>query len=150
MNGNIDALVLLGFVLPPQIGAGVALYWLVESWRQKGFREVIRVFAPITAAWFVSFLLFGLWPLRGEQEVDQWWNASLWPLFIPVGLGLIVAALRRRRIEYAMAASPCLSPYVLLHAWVGALAAILTLTAETVAVVIGLWFLTLSGLLGGG
>jgi hypothetical protein len=158
-NGNIDALVLLGFILPPpvglfflaikpQIGAAVAFYWLIESWRQKGAPEVIRVFAPFTIALLASFLFFGLWPLRWRQEVDQWWNASAWPLSIPVGLGLLVAAVRRRRVELAMAASPCLSPYVLLHAWVGALAAILPLTAETIAVVIGLWLLVISLLAG--
>ena len=58
---------------------------------------------------------------------------------IPVGLALLVAAVRKRRIEYAMGASPCLSPYVLFHSWSSALVSIVSLEAETVAAVVGLW-----------
>jgi hypothetical protein len=42
-----------------------------------------------------------------------------------------------------MAASPCLSPYVLFHAWSGALASIAPLRFEMIAVVIGLWILVI-------
>ena len=42
-----------------------------------------------------------------------------------------------------MAASPCLSPYVLLHAWSGALASLASLNAEMVAAVIGLWIMVI-------
>ncbi len=159
LNGNIDAFVLLGFVLPPpialfflsikpQIGAGVALFFLVEAWRAGKLRGVIKTFAPVSAAWLVSFLLYGWWIGDWGQEVELWWNASLWPLSIPVGLALLVAAVRLRRKEFAMAAAPCLSPYVLLHAWVGALAALMTLPAEMIAAVIGLWIIVVSSLLG--
>ena len=152
LNGNIDCLPLIGFVLPPQIGlffvlvkpqmgAAVAVFWLVEAWREGGWREVVRVFWPVVAALAVSFVLYGLWPLRSGQEVGLWWNASLWPMSIPVGLALLAAAARTRRIEYAMGAAPCLSPYVLLHAWSGALAAILKHRAEALAAVAGLWLL---------
>lgn len=154
LNGNIDALAVLGFVLPPQIGLFfvlikpqigmvVALFWLIEAWRESGFREVLRVFGPMMIVLLISFLIYGLWPVRFEQEIDLWWNASLWPASIPVGLVLVVAAIRRRRVEFAMAASPCLSPYVLLHAWVGALMALVSLVPETIASVIGLWLLVL-------
>lgn len=40
-----------------------------------------------------------------------------------------------------MAASPCLSPYVLLHAWSGALASVVSFTPEIIAAVVGLWIL---------
>ena len=56
---NIDAIVLLGFLLPaplglffvlakPQIGIGMAVYWLVEAWRTGGLRKVLITFAPVT------------------------------------------------------------------------------------------------------
>lgn len=152
LNGNIDALTVIGFVLPPQIGLffvlikpqigiAVALYWVIEAWRTNKLTEIIRVFGPVAIVLLVSFLLFGLWPLQFEQEIDLWWNASLWPASIPVGLVLIVVAIRRRRMEFAMAASPCLSPYVLLHAWVGALLGVVSRLPETIAAVIGLWLL---------
>ena len=152
VNGNIDWLVTLGFVLPPQIGlfflvikpqigVAVGIYWLVEAWRVKGWREVLRVFGPVSVAMLLSFVLFGPWPFKWGRTLSFWWNASLWPTSIPIGLALLVAAIRKRRIEYAMGASPCLSPYVLFHSWVGALLAVAESMPETVAAVIGLWIL---------
>ena len=73
----------------------------------------MRVFAPFTIVLLVSFVLFGFYPLEWVTvEVDQWFNASLWPMSIPIGLTLAVAAIYRRRIQFAMAASPLLSPMV--------------------------------------
>ncbi len=152
LNGNIDWLATLGFILPPQIGlffivikpqvgVAVGVYWLAEAWREEGWRGVVRVFGPVTTAMLLSFLLFGPWPLRFERELSLWWNASLWPTSIPVGLALLVAAIHRRKVEYAIGASPCLSPYILLHSWVGALLAVVASVPETAAAVVGLWIL---------
>lgn len=154
LNGNIDWMVIFGFSLPPQIGllfvlikpqmgSIVSLFWLVESWRNGRGREVVRVFWPITVAGAASMGLFGFWPASWSNELSLWWNASLWPVSIPVGLALTVAAIRTRKIQFAMSAAPCLSPYVLFHAWSGALAAVLTSTAEMLAAVAGLWLLVL-------
>jgi len=152
LNGNIDALTVLGFVLPPQIGLffilikpqiGIALavYWLIEAWRRGGVQEAFRIFAPVTAVLIVSFLIYGPWPLRSKQEIHLWWNASLWPASIPVGVALLVGSLVRKKKEYAIAASPFLSPYVLLHAWVGTLLGLISHVRWTVVAVIGLWVL---------
>jgi hypothetical protein len=62
---------------------------------------------------------------------------------LPVGLVLIVTAIRSRKLAYAMGASPCFSPYILLHSWVVAVYALIQSTPETVAAVIGLWLLVL-------
>ncbi len=154
LNGNIDWLASFGFILPPQlglffistkpqIGIAVAPFWLVEAWRQGGWKLVVRTFAPFTIVLLLSFVIFGFWPSYsfsyGVAEV--WFNASLWPMSIPVGLALLVASIRKRKIEYAMAASPCLSPYALFYSWTGALLAIVSSTPETIAAVIGLWIL---------
>jgi hypothetical protein len=154
LSANIDWMPLLGFVLPPQIGiflvtakpqigSVVILFWLVEAWREGGLLMILRIFWPICVVTLLSFLFFGLWPLNYLEiyEVSMTWNASLWPASIPIGIGLLVAALRMRKINFAMAASPCLSPYVLFHAWSGALASIAPLRYEMIAVVIGLWVL---------
>jgi len=152
LNGNLDWMALLGMVLPPpigliliatkpQMGSVVAIFWLFEAWRNGGWRQVVRTFWPITAVLAISFLLFGFWPARFTLATTLWWNASLWPASIPVGLALAVAAIRRRDIRYAMAASPCLSPYVLLHSWSGAVAALLAAPLEFFAAWIGLWAL---------
>jgi hypothetical protein len=144
----------LGFSLPPQwglflvltkpqVGWVVAFVWLVNAWRDGGLRQVAITFSPVTFAFVLNFLIFGIWTARYAVMPDLWWNASLWPMSIPVGIALTVAALRTHKIGFAMAAGPCLSPYVLLHSWVGALAAILRLPNETLAAVIGLWILVI-------
>ena len=150
LNGNLDWLAALGFVLPPQfglffisvkpqMGIAVAPFWLIQAWRQGGWKQVIKTFAPFTIVLALSFAIYGLWPLGSSRTADYWWNASLWPMSIPVGLALFVTSIRKQKIEYAMAASPCLSPYVLLHSWVGALLAIVASVPETIAAVVGLW-----------
>ena len=152
LNGNLDWLAALGFVLPPQfglffisvkpqMGIAVAPFWLIQAWRQGGWKQVVVTFAPFTIVLALSFSIYGLWPLGSSRTADYWWNASLWPMSIPVGLALFVTSIRKQKIEYAMAASPCLSPYVLLHSWVGVLLAIVASVPETIAAVVGLWIL---------
>ena len=151
LNGNIDWLVTLGFVLPPpiglffvtikpQIGAAVVVFWLVEAWRTGGWLQVVRIIWPITMVMLISLLIFGLWPLHLNSQVGgYWWNGTLWPASIAIGLVLLGRAFQKRRIEYAMGASPCLSPYILLHSWIGVLFAISRFLPELIAIVIGLW-----------
>lgn len=169
LNANSDWIPLLGISMPPQIGlflvvvkpqigVGVAFFWVVEAWRKgggrirsgyiAGLREVVRVFWPVTIALLLSFAIFGVWPLRYHEVLTEWWNASLWPASIPVGLALLVAALRSRRKEYALAASPCLSPYVLFHSWSGALVALVASQVEFLAAVASLWVLVIIRALG--
>ena len=154
LNSNIEWMPLVAYVLPPkfglflipikpQIGIGAAIFWLSEAWRNRNIREFIGDFAPATLLLGLSFVVFGVWPLRFTDTLalTQEYNQSLWPMSIPVGLGLLAYAIRKQSIRHAMAASPCLSPYVLLHAWSGALAAVLTDDFVTVCSVLGLWIL---------
>ena len=150
LNANIDWLPLLGFVLPPpvgifflfikpQIGIGGVLFFLYTSWKRGGLKETVRVFAPVTIALLISFLIFGLWPLGFSQALSYSWNASLWPLSIPIALCLMVLAFRRSEIRFSLAASPFMSPYVLFHSWAGVMGAVLNDTALSIAAFIGLW-----------
>jgi len=152
LNGNLDWLAAIGFIAPPQIGLffisikpqmgiAVAPFWLIQAWRQGGWKQVVKTFAPFTIVLLLSFAVFGLWPLGAARTGAYWWNASLWPMSIPVGLALFVTSIRKQKIEYAIAASPTLSPYVLFHSWIGVLLAIVSSTPETIAAVIGLWVL---------
>ena len=160
LNANIDWIPLLGFVLPPQIGLfflmvkpqmgiGVMLFWFVEAWRKGGVKETVRVFWPATLVTLLSYLVYGFYPLRFGEKPDLWWNASLWPMSIPVGLVLLVAALRKREIRFTMGAGPCLSPYVLFHSWSGPLLALVPNQLDTLVGVAGLWILVLIRAIGG-
>lgn len=148
---NVDFLVLLGFTLPaplglflvlikPQMGIAMVLYWLAEAWRAGGVRSVARTFAPVTISLALSFLIFGNW-IAGRQSdlLDSFWNASLWPWALPIGLVLIALSIRDRRMEYGMAASPFLSPYLAYHSWASVLVALLRYDFQLVIAVIGMW-----------
>jgi hypothetical protein len=159
LNANLDWLALLGVVLPPnvgllllatkpQLGIGVIIFQLVESGRSGGVRRIAADFWPLVALTLLSLVLYGPWPLRSTAEVGLWWNASLWPGSIPLGLAFLAAAIARRRIRLSLVASPLLSPYVLLHAWSGALAATLDSLPVTAAAVAGLWLLVVMRALG--
>lgn len=161
VNANIEWIPLAGLVLPPpvglfflavkpQTGFAVGVFWLFEAWRAGGPRRVLWTFTPVTAALLLSFALYGLWPLRlgSALTFGHAFNASLWPLSIPVGLALLVTAVQRRRVEWAMPASPCLSPYVLFHAWSVAVAALIRQPLQLLVAVASLWVVTLLGLAG--
>lgn len=151
---SIDWMPILGFVLPPQIGlflimvkpqmgSMVALFWFVEALRTGGWKEALRIFWPVTVALVVTFGLYGLWPLQASSLVSIEHNASLWPISIPVGFRLLVAAFRKRQLGYALAASPCLSPYVMVTSWASVLMAVSLSAPETLAAVVGAWILVL-------
>lgn len=68
---------------------------------------------------------------------------------ILIGLALLVAAIHKRKLEFSMAASPCLSPYLMMHSWVAALLALAGSLPETAAAVVGFWILIGIRALGG-
>ncbi len=154
LNGNVDWIPLVGATLSPQIGLflvvakpqigmTIALFWLIEAWRKGGVREVVRVFAPVTVAFLITFALFGFWVRSWTDNLGQWWNASLFPWSVPVGLYLMVRAIREREIKYALPAGPALSPYVLFHSWSAAAIAVVSSDRWALAVCLGLWVLIL-------
>ncbi len=144
---NIDWIVALGFLMPPQIGLffvlvkpqiglGISIYWLFESWRNGGVKQVVKVFFPVTIAFIFSFFLYGLWPLRSQQWAS---NSSLWPVSIPIGLVLLTTAIRNRRRGLSIVASPFLAPYVGVQSWAIATLGLLPHQLETIVAVLGLW-----------
>ncbi len=156
--GQIDGLILLGLILPPpiglvlllakpQIGLGVAVFWLVEAWRMGGWRKALVTIAPATLVFVLSFLIYGNWLAGSTFPLNQSWNTSLWPRSIPIGLVLIAAALRYRNQRPAIAASPFLSPYLAAHSWAVAL---LGLLPDTVLMIVGSAGIWIVWLLGGG
>lgn len=156
--GNINAFAMLGFLLPPQlglflvtlkpqIGIGICIYWLFEAWRKGRFREVFRVFFPVSISILLSVLIYGPWIFNslGLLDSDINWNTSLWPMSIPFGLILMAAALRKKNPRYAYAASPFLSPYLAGYSWVVVIYAVLPLPLESVAAIVGFWLAIIIG-----
>lgn len=152
--GNIDWLVYLGLILPPrwglffvlikpQAGIGLAIYWLVECYREGGFRNIASHFAPVIGATLISFVLFGWWPAAGFTEIGKSFDASLWPQSFPIGLVILASAIRTRRPGLALASSPFLSPYVTPSSWGAAILGLLPQEIETIIAVIGIWILRL-------
>jgi hypothetical protein len=148
---NVDIFVLFGFTLPasiglflifikPQMGFVMALFWLVQSWRQGGVKRVLQTFAPIGIALLLSFVIFGNWA-QGRQDdlLNSFWNASLWPWAIPIGVVLTALSLRDAREDLAISASPFLSPYLAYHSWATVLAGLMRRDFELVLAVAAMW-----------
>jgi hypothetical protein len=154
LNGNLEWLVLLGILLPPrwglvlmvikpQVGAGVAVWWAAEAWRAGGWHGVIILVSPVGVALATSLVLFGLWPLQVGDPPGLAWNASPWPWGLPLGLGVLVYSVWKRDVRAALIAAPLCSPYVIQHAWTGAVLALVGRTWVLAFVVVGLWGLVL-------
>jgi hypothetical protein len=149
--GNIEWLVYLGLVLPPRWGLflvlakpqssiGIVVYWLVEAYREGGIKKVLSTFAPVTILLGLSILIFGPWYQLGVAALDLTdISSSLWPQSIPIGLVLLVYAIRERKIGWALIASPFLAPYLSVNSWGVALIGLSSMPLETVAASVGIW-----------
>jgi hypothetical protein len=153
-NANIEWLVVLGFILPPQIGLffilmkpqigiGLALFWLVQAYRRGRIKEVIKVFAPVTVAFLISFLLFGLYPVKGLSLTPAnetiGWNMSAWPLSLMFGLPLLIYSIRKQKQNLSISAGPMLSPYVGGYSWIMLLFGLLPHQWEACAAALIMW-----------
>ena len=151
-NGNIDWMVPLGFLLPPQwglflvlakpqIGLAVAVFWFIEAARSGGVRQVVTTFAPVTLALFASVVIYGPWPLGGLGLPGVSWDFSLWPYSIPIGMALLIDAIQKRNIRPAVTAGPFLAPYVSIPGWSVALLGLDGL--PFIAATLGMWIVKL-------
>lgn len=127
-NANIEGLVALGLILPrpvgmlfllmkPQLGAGVALVWTWEAWRAERWRGVARLLWPTAILSAISVGLYGLWFLHAPSVVDMWWNRSIFPFGVSLGVYCLWLALRDHDTGWAVAAGPLMSPYLAPHSW---------------------------------
>jgi len=154
--GNIEWMPLLGFVLPapiglifavikPQVGIGLVIYWFVHTLRTKGWWEMIKTFAPLGIVTLLSFWMYGFWPLLFQKTMEQsqnsslYYNTSLWPQGIFIGVWLLYKGIQKQKAGMALAASPFLSPYALQFTWVSVLAGLIGSPLELLLVSIGLW-----------
>jgi hypothetical protein len=121
--GNLDSIVVTGMLLvpaagllllliKPQIGAGVALYYLIDLIRAKRFLGAVKAFFPVVVAFALAFVLFPIWYNRMLSLPGNPWNRSLFPYSIPLGLLLLWLALRNRNPYFALASTPFFAPYL--------------------------------------
>jgi hypothetical protein len=148
--GNITWMALLGYLMPPQIGlffvlmkpqigAAVALYWLIEAWHRGKIREVIRVFLPVTIAIALSIIIFGPWYQTTSTVIGVDANVSLFPASISIGLVLMTLAIQRRNIKLSYMVSPFLSPYICWNGYSTVLLGLVSSTTLTAVASIGYW-----------
>ena len=148
--GNNDWMVALGFVLPPQIGlffilakpqigAPVALFWLVEAWRCGRLIEVVRVFWPVSLTVLACLLIYRGELLHMTDASTVYWNLARFPYLVPVGLILLWRAIRGRKINKAIMAGPFLSPYIGAQSLPVALLGLLPDQTESIIVILSLW-----------
>lgn len=142
LANNLDIFVLAGILLPPawglfvllvkpQLGFGAALYYLIDSWQTTGWRQVVRIFFPITLAFLFTVLLFPEFvsKLLVKPAVDPW-NRSIFPYGIPIGLLFLWLSIRYRNAFFALAVAPLLSPYTTLYSYVAIQIALLHVDVE--------------------
>jgi hypothetical protein len=151
-SGNIDFLVTLGFWMPaqiglffvlmkPQIGVCIAIYWMYMAWKEGGVRKIVKVFAPVTVAYLLSFVLYGFWFKHLFNMTNNPWNWGLFPYLVPFGLFLLYKALEQKDIRLSGLSSPMIAPYVTGYNYVIVLLALFTRPALFLLAWASQWFL---------
>ena len=127
INGNMDWLPMLAFLIPaqwgmvallskPQVGSMAGLAWFKQTKRKDLF------FVPAIGFLLVSFLVWGWWvtqmvdhALRAGGRTVGPWNIAPFPWLIPIGLWLLYQAWKREDELVAVAATLCLVPYFAIY-----------------------------------
>jgi hypothetical protein len=150
---NLDAIVFAGFFLPapaglffvamkPQIGLIPAAFWTHQAWKVGGLRSIARMYLPVMLALGATFMIYGNWLAdRSDHILTAWWNLSVFPWSLPIGILLAFLAFRKSRYSSAIAASPFFSPYIGIQSLWVAQVALLDYGAFNVAATVLLWLI---------
>lgn len=152
-NGNIDWFPMLAFVLPPrwglvfavskpQVGAGIALYWLYRAWVQGGVKQVVRTFLPVTILLALSFWMYGFWFINiivYKVLQENLNNMSFFPYSLPLGIYLLYIAMKRMDARASFGAAPCLAPYVTQFSYAAVLAMFMQHPKAMLVISAALW-----------
>jgi len=156
--GNLDGMSLwglaiggpLGLILlsvKPQAAFLVSLVWVKQAWDQGKFPAVVRLVAPFILLVGVTLYFYPEWIQRiiftGGHARGLLANGYPW--FIPLGLALLVAALRNNREDSAVLGTVLVSPYVRIQSWVATLTfLIVKFPLEGTVAAISTWFVFLA------
>jgi len=154
MGGNLEWLVMLAFIMPapiapffafikPQMGATYIIFLAIHRWRTQGWLSLVTMFLPVAIVGLLFVPIVGWWPFVMLDATDGIANASMWPLSIPIGLVLLIMAVRYDDMRPSLVAGPLLTPYVMFSSYSGALAALLKFRVEFFAVWLSLWVIVL-------
>lgn len=128
-TGQTDAIVAAAILLPA--GFDLLLFWkpqvLLHIFWIRVFEHPKTYFISGIALLAASFVVWGfwledVWEFGRTQLIDGWWNFSLWPYGIPVGLLMIYLSFKKKDAGYGLIASPLLFPYVNGPSYIGLLA----------------------------
>lgn len=120
-TNNIDWVSLVAFLLPaqwglpvlaakPQVAGGAALVW----WKRQNYS--LRMLLPTLLIVAVSFLVWGLWPLKFNLPAHaDIWNLALFPYSVPIGCYLLYRGWKHDDEILAAVATPFFMPYFGLH-----------------------------------
>lgn len=148
-QNNVDFIVAIGFILPPQIGLifisakpqaalPVIIFWTIEAYREGGLVKVLRTILPVITLFSLSLVLFGSWPTQlGNPTIDP--RYDIFPVGVPFGLLLLMRALRDRKIGDAIVSAPLLALYMQPTTYPLAVLGAIGKPYEGVAIIIGLW-----------
>jgi hypothetical protein len=141
--GQIDALILLGLMIPSEIG----LLWLLMKPQGVFLAAVRRVnFRSVTILMLVvglSVIVWGFWWLdlfRIRSLFQSNHNASFFPYMILFGIPPLYLGLKRKSDALLCLASLCLSPYFMITSMLPAVAAIVRESDDK-----RVWFVTVLG-----
>ena len=141
--GQIDGLIILGLMLPAEIG----LVWLMMK-PQGVFLTALRRLSPRSiiiagSILVLSVLVWGFWwqdLLLFRSLTDTGHNVSLFPYTMLLGLPLIYLGLKRNSDALLCLASLSFSPYFMITSTLPAVAAIVRESEDR-----RVWFITITG-----
>jgi hypothetical protein len=160
INNSVDWIAALGLLMPPKIGLffvlikpqagiGVAIFWFFEAWQKGRLKGVINIFWPVVIAYLISFALYGFWPSTivnfGLEVAGPNIDANLFPWVVPLGLGILFYAIRKKLQTLSISASPLLSPYVAMQSWSSFLLGLVNYPALSILACIFSWIITAWG-----
>lgn len=134
VHGQIDVVILLGFALlvtaettiqrglgivfmmikPQVLGVAAVTHWLSLERKNK-----VLILLPLTTVALVSFLIYGLWPLRMAENMRYlsgiFTGLSIWPYGLPVGIMLLIISLKKDDVKLGALSTFFFVPYVGSH-----------------------------------
>jgi hypothetical protein len=134
-DGQVDGIVLWGLALggpfgflllsvKPQVASLVAIVWVMKEYKKGGWKAVAKLVGPTAVIAIASTIMYPQWVSSMMSANNQMGaiRINLWPYLIPVGVGLLLLALRNRHEVFASFATNLLVPYLRVQSYSGTLA----------------------------